>query len=701
MSASPSGGPNGQRPTPPPGAPPLRRRQAPSNPLVARKRPVKRPLPTKVPPTNKPSVAHPASKNQLKEPNFDHLRKKNGGWSQPAPEGATEFPLYVTKKDLKEGLRFHIMRLAPTGRGHHNTNVDPSDQDTFARPVTLHRRDPRQPPPGREVKVEVQEEQPVNDEEAQKQAQLKAEREAQRAIDDAQKAPVQKSNVKPKEKQKDQKKVPGIQPHHAPRTEEQKKENAIRYEETLPWHLEDADGKNVWVGQYEKNMSEIKVALIVSDGGFRMVPMERWYKFTPNRSAFQSMSIEEAEKVMSKKVAPSRWAIRETKRNEAERAMDEARRIVNGRVNVKQESDTFKRAARTEKADHDDLDLSGDEFQDDDETAGFEPDRDDEAKDSKDRVRREQLGANNFGAGDEIDLEKEEAQLKKEEEQRKMFGKNLKKALKKRDKQFQYDSESDENKDPFASSSDSDTDSDEENDEEKKAEKEKNAISGANTKGSNTPQGKKAAAEAAKKGKSLKRPGSPIPSDSSGTESTRKKKKTGPNTSSAAGSRGTTPLPSKRAGNTSDGEGTAGEMSDGAGGRIKKKKLLHLGGRGTPAGSRAGSPAPAPAGQPRATSPIAGSGASSPRAGNITVQEVIDAMPPLPNGITVGLLTKKFSDRIDKPGCISKKEWLALVKENATFSHQDKLLRRQTPEEAKRAREIREARKAKAAKGPV
>ncbi|KAI0482150.1 Rap30/74 interaction domain-containing protein [Xylariaceae sp. FL0804] len=686
MSASPAGGSSNQKPTPPPGAPPLRRRQPAGNPLVPRKKPIQRPPPQKPPVASNASLANKASRPgvkpaqkaqaQSKEPTFDHLRRQNDGWSAPKPAGAQEYPLFVTKKALKEGLRFHIMRLAPSSRGLNQADIDPTDQDKFSRPVTLHRRDPRQPPPGRAVKEEpaVEEEQTPSSKDAERLAQIKAERDAQRALDDAQKAPVlQEAARKQKEKQKQKNEKKGVQTHYEPRTEQQRKEAEIRYEEALPWHLEDADGKNVWVGQYEAPLSESKVALMIHNGGFRMVPLEKWYKFTPKRGAFQHMTIEEAEKVMNKKAAPSRWAVRAAKQEEEAKLLDETRRLVNGPTAIKQESHTFQQASRREKMEHDDLDLSGDEFQDDDENAGFEPDRDEEAKDSRERVRREQLGANLFGDADEGKVEKEEQAVKKEEEERKLLGKNLKKALKKRDKQFQYESDSSRDRDPFASSeSESESDSDE-NEDDKKADKDKNGASGTSTKGSNTPQGKKAGAEAAKKAKSLKRAGSPLASDSSGTESTRKKKKTGLNTSVPA-SRGSTPLPGKRvgAGSTSDGEGTAGEMSDGAGGR-KKKKLLGTGARGTPSGSRAGSPAAPQGNKPRASHlDVNGQGYIDPP----TPQEIVDALPPLPHGVTVGNLLKVFQDRIDKPGYMPRDVWLKIVGKAADFNQKEKLLRR-------------------------
>lgn len=120
------------------------------------------------------------------------------------------------------------------------------------------------------------------------------------------------------------------------------------------------------------------------------------------------------------------------------------------------------------------------------------------------------------------------------------------------------------------------------------------------------------------------------------------------------------------AGSTSDGEATAGEMSDGAGGKVKRRPHLGTGAKGTPTGSRAGSP--------RAASPNAG--ATQEVLKPITAQEILDTLPPLPNGMTIGGLLKMFDDRVDKPGHLTRKEWLQLVKESAVFTQSDKLLRR-------------------------
>ncbi|KAF3022027.1 hypothetical protein E8E14_012493 [Neopestalotiopsis sp. 37M] len=690
MSASPANGPNGQGPTPPQGKAPIpRRRPAKANPFRPVQKPHARPAAVHAPGTPLPAGSKgvptkpPAPKplgNPQSQQNFEADRQKYGGWSFPMREGMGEFDLVLTKKNTKDGLRSHVMRLIPPRKSENG--IDPSDQNEFTRPVLLHRRDPRQPPPGRVVKepTPIEEETPEQIAERERLAQIKADRDAQRALDDAQKAP-SGGPAKKQPKQKD--KPQGTKVNHGPRTEAAKKEFDIRYEEALPWHLEDADGRNVWVGQYERPLSETKAAIVYKDNKFMITPLGKWYKFTSKRSSVNAMTIEEVEAIMKKKAPVGRWAVRDQQREAAEKAINESR----GAGMVKQESHTYKQSSRKEKEDHDDIDMSGDEFQDDDETAGFEPEKDEDSKDSKDKVRRDQLGANLFGAADEKAVETEEAQQRREELERKLFGKKMKKALKKRDKQFQYDSDdSERERDPFASSSDeSETDSDEEKKKEEdkdgkdkdgkdkdgkesKDSKDKNASA---SKGNGTPTGKKNLADTAKKGKSLKRPGSPMVSDSSGNESSRKnkKKKTGPANASLMGSRSSTPIPRRPGppGSASDAEATGGEMSDGVGGKIKKKKIgsnlaTGTGARGTPVGSRAGSPAPSNS-QP--TAPL-------------TAQEIIDALPENPeDGVTISELLRSFNSRIGEgPNKSTKTDFIQLVKIHGNYKKDTKTLSR-------------------------
>ncbi len=203
-----------------------------------------------------------------------------------------------------------------------------------------------------------------------------------------------------------------------------------------------------------------------------------------------------------------------------------------------------------------------------------------------------------------------------------------------------------------------------------------------------------------KKGR-LKRPGSPNMSESSDNEAARKKLKTGK--TSVIPSRGATPLPGRpkpMAGPAmSDGEATAGEASD-AGVKLKKKLKLKPGVRtgGTPAGSRAGSPAPGnspplafrtapvltpqPATQASATGTATPSGSpppgspTNPTGDRIQSQEIADAIAPYAQeGISLSNLLRMFQKRINKPGNVTKSEWLQMVKAHAVFGPVDKLLR--------------------------
>lgn len=118
---------------------------------------------------------------------------------------------------------------------------------------------------------------------------------------------------------------------------------------------------------------------------------------------------------------------------------------------VKTESATFKAASRSEKLDHDEIDMSGDEFQDDDEAPMFEKNDDEDTKETKERVRREQLGANLFGEGDEREVDKELDEQLREEIMRQTLGKATKKALIKRDREDIYESDNSE-ENPWSSS---------------------------------------------------------------------------------------------------------------------------------------------------------------------------------------------------------------------------------------------------------
>ncbi|KAG7105230.1 Transcription initiation factor IIF subunit alpha like protein [Verticillium longisporum] len=487
----------------------------------------------------------------------------------------------------------------------------------------------------------------------------------------------------------------GVQFHRAPRSEKERKQQSLRYEEALPWHIEDADGKHVWVGSYVAPLSETTVCLVpTTDGKFAMTPLEKWYKFQPKPN-FTTMRIEEAEALMKQQSGVSRWHMQAQEKKAGQKDLEDWRRFKNGPSRIKTESSTFRGVSKSEKMDHDEIDFEGDEFQDDDEAPNFEPDNDEDQKESAERIKREQLGANVFGEGDEGKVDQEELETRLLEESRKREGKTINKALVKREKETIYkkDSDDEDGNRYFGPSDEEDSDDESKDGEDEANKKDEDKASSqdpsaqsqdangakdkdANSKGTLTPSGKQKEADAARKGKSLKRPGSPNLSESSETESTLRKKKLKKNGSSVQVSRSGTPLPSGHKhkvgmSSMSDGEATGGEMSDGQQ-RKKKIKLLGTGARGTPTGSRAGSPAPAAAGSASPTSPNPRAGSPS-RSGPIEPWEVFAALPP--QGISSTELNRRFNERIgDGPGQTSKAGWINIVKDVAVFGR-DKLLR--------------------------
>lgn len=456
--------PNGQKRAPPSaGASALRRNKPRSaDPLVARKKKAPKPPLARPPPKAAPgpsqngvggsdtpkhlSIGPSLSKDHEKLKAFEAKRAANGGWSQNPPTTEyKEFPLVTTKRELMEGLRYHVMRF---NRAKDDKPADPTDQEQFPRPVSLHRRDPRQPPAGRMViKDEDIPLNPADEAEAERLRELKAEREAQRAIDMAQIAPVVKRDEPKQSKQP--KKEKAVSTYRATETAASKKQQELRYEETLPWHLEDVEGKNVWVGSYVAALSEVNVALVISGGGFRMVPLERYYKFNA-KPAFHRFSLEEAEKMMGKNATDvGRWVMKDKERAEADKEVAEYRKFLGGPARVKLENSQG--IPKSEKTDDHDIDMSGDEFQDDDEAPGFEAD-DEDTRDARVRMRRDHLGANNFGEVEEEEVDKEEEIEKRERMREKIEGKRTRKNLTKLERAFEYSSDSDSDN-PFAESS--------------------------------------------------------------------------------------------------------------------------------------------------------------------------------------------------------------------------------------------------------
>ncbi|KAI4102095.1 MAG: hypothetical protein LQ339_004768 [Xanthoria mediterranea] len=530
--------------------PPLRRRRQNADPLVRPKDRSKRPPQTQRPILNghlaqqngpvpgktqampyHPPRAQPTSIRQA-TPDVNYGQEPVSGFSSTPVGHVVDIPLFTTKKALLEGLRHHVARFAS------RKPVDPTNPDDFTRPVRLHRRDPRIPVPGKDDSAAAGENGGIDEKQKEMLEAQRAEKRRQQELNMAQIAP--SGNTGTQRKNNYGKKTQQI--YRNDQTDEQRAASRLRYEEAMPWHLEDFDNKNTWVGTYEAALSDTYAVLMLgSDGNFRMVPVEKWYKFT-SKNNFKTLTIDEAEELLKK---PALQAKMLSKTHKARIAAEEAQKKEGGAVLRshgmflgKFESDGPKATIKSERAaDADDLDFDEDRFADDEENPYLEIPEED-AKEIEEKVKRDQLKANFFDNRDEKEADEEEKVQQKEKELERLHGKTFKRSLMKREKNYIYDSDSDN---PYSEESESESSGAERRKEEEKkggsnekggaSDREKSHIgkTSKNPSGSNTPSGKPSkhpnALKKSPSSNNLKRPGSPNASDVSGNESARKKRK--------------------------------------------------------------------------------------------------------------------------------------------------------------------------------
>ncbi|WEW59453.1 transcription factor IIF subunit tfg1 [Emydomyces testavorans] len=722
MSSVPPNGPPGRTPPTGPNGPFMKvRRPKPADPLVRpKKRPIPRPQmqktdgalvangqprPTPQPPL-KPQQG-PSARNAKPFPSPDDMTVN--GFSGPLIcDQYVDFPLVTTKRALREGLKHHVAKFMS------KKSIDPRDESQFTRPVRLQRRDPRasteQPVANKqELGQKGQREGGLTEADREALEAKKAARAKEREENLAQIAP--SASGGPKRTNVPKQRIQQV--FKAEMTPGEIAKARIKYEEALPWHLEDFDNKNTWTGKYEAAMSETYVMFVLENSGkLRMVPIDKWYKFNA-KNPFRALTIEEAEQYMSKKIKDPRWFMEKEQARKQEKELADfarQRRIYTGRVVA---------SGIAEGGGGDDMDFEEDRFADDEEHVVVE--EDEEAKLAEKRIKRDQLKANVFDLRDEKDYEAEEDQERREKEALKEFGKKVRKALQRREKNYDYSSGSEAN--PYSEEESTDESEAERlrAEEEKKKEKEAEKASGPPAaKGTGTPSDRPKFIDALKKGpaqQARKRAGSPNASDASGTDTPRKKAKNKhisqplSAVTSKPGSRPMSPAPSappstgapaaqrkpdvtklagkKRvrtgtggAGSGSDvekGVASGAEISDSA--ATKKLKINPPGvssKRPTPAGSRAASPAPtgakaglagSRAGSPpvRPSTPAAAAVGSFP-----THAEVHAAIPP--TGILSGDLLKLFRPRLGDMKTNYPK-FIAIVKEVGVFAKEDKLLR--------------------------
>ncbi|KAJ5514893.1 hypothetical protein N7463_004445 [Penicillium fimorum] len=621
------------------------------------------------PQTSNPQTILPSERPMLELSN-NHMSAN--GFSGPLlSDKYIDYPVVTTKRALMEGMKHHIARFAS------KKSVDPRDESQFTRPVRLHRRDPRsrnQDPNSGRTEIDGQ---PMDEAEREAFDARKAAREKERAENLSQIAPALGSTSKrpnaPKQKTQ--------QVFKSDMTPEEIARARIKYEEALPWHLEDFDNQHTWVGNYEAALSETHAVFILDNGKMRMIPAEKWYKFNA-KSNFKALTIDEAEKFMAKRVKDPRWFMEKQQQLEQEKELEtyaKQRKVYAGKQG------TATKGAGLEAGE---MDFEEDRFADDEEHDDLF-NEDEDAKDAEKRIKEDQLKANVFDLKDEKEYDAEEMREKREREARRVLGKGVRKALKKRERNFDYSSGSDVN--PYTdeeSSDDSETERAKE-EERKKAEEEKAQKEATSSKGTNTPSGRPKHTDPLKKS-SRKRPGSPNASDASGTDTSRKKAKGMHLPTSQPPSRPISPsaLQGKKrvrnipggAGSGSDvdtGVGSGAEMTEG--GKIKKLKLnpSTVASRGgTPQGSRAASPLPRLSGS-RANSPDAPRGhrVSTPVSGNQTFPTAGEIHAAIPaSGILSSDLLKVFRPRIGESK-ENHRRFIAIVKDVSVYGKEDRMLR--------------------------
>ncbi|KAG0303389.1 hypothetical protein BGZ98_006704 [Dissophora globulifera] len=249
--------------------------------------------------------------------------------------------------------------------------------------------------------------------------------------------------------------------------EEERKKKEI---EAAPWVIEDYDSQNNWTGQLEGGQHANYVLFLFSDDGFKVVPADKWYKFTP-KIQYATLTAEEAEEQFQKSQKQNNSSIRWLMRSKNKAKTEDGEEGVEEDVEMEQlmavdhdddvgyDEDEAKerKKKRGKHGNVDEMDFD-EVWQDDEEMPAEMPGFEDDAKDDPRRRQGPSMDS------DEDEDDEDDKGLLTE------TGKAVKKALLKLEKNRVY--ASDDEKDPYASDKDS-SDSDlDEIDKDKEAKKE-------------------------------------------------------------------------------------------------------------------------------------------------------------------------------------------------------------------------------------
>ncbi len=348
-----------------------------------------------------------------------------------------DYKVVTTKRELLNGLRYHVLQFSG------DRPIDIRNEADFTRPVRLHRRDPRAIPTeqtrgenGQDIKdgLDVEEREEFD---KRKEAR-RLEREANLAQVAPSFDPGKRSNMIKKKT---------AQVYNRDYTPEERRKMQSNYEEKLPWHIEDFDNKHCYVGSNQTGSSNIHAAFVfeqsldAANGRFRVFHIEKMYQFKP-RKTFKTMTIEEAENAMKKKGRDPKWLIDRKEANLRDAQLEQLSR--RNKAFFGSKDDTA--AGRGDEAA--DLDFNMEEDFADDEEGDMFFEKDEDEKLAESRIKEDQLNANIFGIKEETEYDKAEEKERREKEKKKLISKGIKKALEKREKNFDHASDSD---DPFGS----------------------------------------------------------------------------------------------------------------------------------------------------------------------------------------------------------------------------------------------------------
>ncbi|KAK3817014.1 MAG: hypothetical protein J3R72DRAFT_497922 [Linnemannia gamsii] len=236
--------------------------------------------------------------------------------------------------------------------------------------------------------------------------------------------------------------------------EEERQKNEI---ELAPWVLDGNDSQKNWTGELEGGQEASYAVFVKTEDGFKVIPVDKWYKFN-RKQGNTTLTVEEAEEQMQKSKQQNhnnRWMMRfKNKKSEDDKE--------GGEKNISSHDEDEAKDRKANHSKHGDVDeMDFDEVWPDDEEMpddlpGFSDPR---------NKQRPHLDPDEDGDGEEA------------RERLSATGKAVKKALRKFEKSPAY--ASDDDKDPYASDKDS-SDSDS-NNIDKQKEEESGTVAGGST----------------------------------------------------------------------------------------------------------------------------------------------------------------------------------------------------------------------------